>query len=127
MSSSELFEKINYKKAYRKNRLGAANWVLANPSTFEELLKYCFGEDQELATKATWALEFIARDRLEMLYPHLDLFIKNLPKTQGHGVLRSVSLICELLCIQHYKKKSEILGNALTKSHRETMTACAFD
>lgn len=127
MSSSELFKKINYKKAYRVNRLGAANWVLANPETFEELLEYCFGDDKDIATKATWALEFIARDKLEMLYPHLDLFFESLPNTKGHGALRAVALICELLCIEHYKKKSKVLGNAFTERHKKIMTECAFD
>lgn len=127
MSSSELFDKVNYKKAYRVNRLGAANWVLANPETFEELLIYCFGNDKELATKATWALEFIARDKLEMLYPYLDLFFENLPNVEGDGILRSVGLICELLCIEHYKKKSEILGKYFTDKHKSVMTECAFD
>ena len=127
MASSELFDKINYKKAYRANRLGAANWVLDNPETFEELLGYCFGNDKELATKATWALEFIARDKLEMLYPFLDLFFENLPKATGDGVLRSVGLICELLCIEHYKKKSDVLGDVFTKQHKLIMTDCAFD
>ncbi len=127
MSSSELFEKINFKKAYRENRLGAANWVLANPETFEELLVYCFGKDKELAKKATWALEFIARDKLDMLYLHLDFFFDNLPHATGDGALRSVGFICELLCIEHYKKKNEVLGNSLTRKHKLIMTDCAFD
>jgi len=127
MSASGLFKQINYKKAYRINRLGAANWVLDNPETFEELLTYCFGADKELATKATWALEFIARKKLAVLYPYLDFFFTNLPKAEGHGAMRSAALICELLCIEHFKKRSKILGNAFTEKHKEIMTECAFD
>ena len=127
MSTSGLFEQINYKKAYRVNRLGAANWVLNNPETFEELLDFCFGEDKDLAKKATWALEFIARDKLEMLYPHLDYIFDNLPNAKGDGVLRSLGLICELLCIEHYKKKSQVLGNSFTDKHKLIMTDCTFD
>ncbi len=127
MASSELFEKINYKKAYRKNRLGAAQWVLAHPDTFEELLEYCFGNNKELATKATWALEFIAREQLEMLFPYLDKFFKNLPEVKGHGALRACALISELICIELYLKKSQVLGDLFTREHKEILTECAFD
>jgi hypothetical protein len=36
MASSKLSDKINYKKAYRINRLGDAGRVLAKPETFSE-------------------------------------------------------------------------------------------
>jgi len=127
MSSSELFEKINYKIAYRKNRLAAAEWVIENPETFEELLNYCFGKDKKIATKATWALEFIAREKLEMLYPHLEYFFENLPNASGDGALRSVALICELLCIQYYKKQNTDLHQLFKEEYKEVMTEHAFD
>lgn len=125
--NSELFNKINYKKAYRKNRLEAALWVQANPETFEELLDYCFGKDLELATKATWALEFIARDNLKMLYPYLNKFFQNLPSVEGHGAIRSCALISELLCIEYYKTKNEQLRAIFTSEYKEILTECAFD
>jgi hypothetical protein len=125
--ASELFQHINYDKAYRKNRLGAAQWVLAHPEYLEELLQYCFVEDKVLAKKATWVLEFVCREQLSLLYPHLDYFIEHLPEAQGDGALRAVGLICELLTLQYYKKKDKTLLPIFTNNHKEVMTECCFD
>ncbi|MGB0948677.1 MAG: adenylosuccinate lyase [Marinirhabdus sp.] len=122
-----LFDKINYDKAYRKNRLRAAQWVLQNPENFEELLHYCFVEDKQLAKKATWVLEFVCRENLLLLYPHLCYFFENLHRAQGDGALRAVALICELLAIAHYKKNDAKLKPRFTQKHKETMTENCFD
>jgi hypothetical protein len=124
---SELLQKISYDKAYRKNRLDAANWVLAHPETFKDLLEYSFVEDKVLAKKATWVLEFVCRDQLELLYPHLDYFFEQLPTAKGDGALRSVGLICELIAIQYYKIENKKVRNCLRQKHKEIMTECCFD
>jgi len=125
--TSELFQHINYAKAYRKNRLAAAEWVLEYPETFEELLQFCFHEDEKLATKATWAFEFICRRQLPMIYPHLDELISNLHKVRGDGALRSMAFMCELITLGYYKKNDEILRENFTAKHKEIMTEHCFD
>ncbi|MFC7358555.1 adenylosuccinate lyase [Jejudonia soesokkakensis] len=127
MSSSGLLEHINYEKAYRINRLEAANWVLAHPETLPELVAYCFGKDKKIATKAAWVLEFVCRSKLSLLFPHLNTFIIQLPKAEGHGALRAVSLICELLMLDYYKNKNAKLQAILTSQHKTIITECCFD
>ncbi|WP_432410278.1 adenylosuccinate lyase [Rasiella sp. SM2506] len=124
---SELFQHISYKKAYRTNRLNAANWVLENPETLEELLEYCFHEDNKLATKATWVLEFVCRKNLALIFPFLDYIFGKLPTAKSDGQLRSFGLICELLTIGYYKQNKETLKKALSSKHKEVMTECCFD
>ena len=124
---SALYDHINYDKAYRENRLRASQWVLQHPEYFEELLNYCFTDDKVLAKKATWVLEFVCREQLILLYPHLDYFFNHLPKAQGDGALRAVGLICELLALQYYKKKDTALQRLFTGKHKETMIECCFD
>lgn len=128
MSSSELFAQINYDKAYRKNRLSAAHWVLAHPETFGELLGYCFTEDQgDLSHKATWAMEFVCLEDLSMLFPHLDVFFGNLSRVKKDQSLRPLAHMCELLSIQYYHKKNPQLLTILSEKHKTIMTECAFD
>ena len=127
MSDSGLLRQITYDKAYRSNRLNAAHWVLQHPETIPELLNYCFGNDKKLATKASWTLEFVCREDITLLYPHLNIFIANLPKAEGDGAVRAVALICELLAIEYYKKKNTNLIDILTKEHKAMMTECCFD
>lgn len=124
---SELFQHISYEKAYRKNRLNAANWVLENPETLEELLKYCFHTDNKLATKATWVLEFVCRKDLPLIFPFLDYIFGKLPTAKSDGQLRSFGLICELLTIGYYKQKKETFKEALSSKHKKVMTECCFD
>lgn len=127
MSNSELLKYVSYEKAYRKNRQEAANWVLKHPETLSELLDLCFGKDKTLATKATWVLEFVCRSNLSLLFPYLNTFITQLPKAEGHGALRAVSLICELLTLDYYKKENEDLIALLTHKHKKVITECCFD
>jgi hypothetical protein len=126
--SSELFEHINYAKAYRKNRLDAAQWVLANPETFPELLDYCFAESQDnLSHKAAWVLEFVCLDDLSLLYPQFDLFFKNLSMVKKDQSLRPMAHLCELLVLQYYKKKDSDLLPLFLEKYKTEMIECSFD
>lgn len=125
--SLELLQKINYDKAYRKNRLEAANWVLENLHTLPDLLNYCFNEDIKLATKASWVLDFVYRQNLQYLYPHLDYIFNNIINLKSDGQLRSFGLLYEMLTINYYKKKDPYLLKLLTPRHKEVMIESSFD
>ena len=125
--NSALLQQISYEKAYRKNRLKAANWVLEHPETLEELLQFCFNEDTKLATKATWVLEFVCRKDIVLIFPFLDFIFEKLPTATSDGQVRSFGLICELITIGYYQKKMKKYREALTQKHKEVMTECCFD
>tara|TARA_R100000935_G_scaffold42923_1_gene65237 strand:- start:58002 stop:58592 length:591 start_codon:yes stop_codon:yes gene_type:complete len=125
--NSALFQQISYEKAYRENRLKAANWVLEHPETLEELLQFCFHEDTKLATKATWVLEFVCRKNIQLIFPYLDFIFEKLPAAKSDGQVRSFGLICELITIGYYQKKQKEYREALTQKHKEVMTECCFD
>ncbi len=127
MSSEGLLQHISYAKAYRKNRLQAALWVLDHPETFRELLTYCFVDTSELSYKAAWVLEFVCLEQLEVLLPHLDYFFEQLPKVTCDQSLRPMAHICELLAIQYYKKQHPETVKALSSNHKKIMTECSFD
>jgi len=118
---------LSYEKAYRSHRLEAANWVLDNPNSFIELLKYCFANDPTMSHKANWVLEFVCIDSLHLLYPHLDYFFDKLPAVKADSSLRPLAHICELLVLEYYKKKDPILNELLTDLHKEQMAECCFD
>ena len=124
---STLFDQINYEKAYRENRLNAALWVLERPETLKELLQYGFANDPDISHKANWALEFVCREKLDLLYPYLDYFFEQLPEVTHHGSVRSLSHICELIVIANYKTKDPLLVETFSESHKKTLTECSFD
>tara|TARA_R100001369_G_scaffold88209_1_gene124447 strand:+ start:1385 stop:1972 length:588 start_codon:yes stop_codon:yes gene_type:complete len=127
MSSSELLQQLSYTKAYRKNRLDAAHWVIAHPETFGELLTYCLTAKDDLSYKAAWVLEFVYLEKPELLLPHLDFFFEKLPTITRDQTLRPLAHICEMITISYYKKEEEELRLQFTEAHKKTMTECCFD
>ena len=122
-----LREKLNYRNAARKYRMEAAQWVLAHPETFRELLEISLANEKDLSHKANWALEFVCLEQLTLLYPHLDLFFDKIASVEGDSSVRPISHIAELLALQYYKKKDAKLRELLSQKHKEQLTECCFD
>ena len=127
MSSSELLQQLSYTKAYRKNRLDAAHWVINHSETFGELLTYCLTAKDNLSYKAAWVLEFVYLEKPELLLRHLDFFFEKLPTITRDQTLRPLAHICEMIAISYYKKEEEELRLQFTETHKKTMTECCFD
>ena len=125
--NTSLFDKINYDKAYRENRYGAAMWVLEHPETLQELLEYCFKNDKEISHKANWALEFVCLEKLALLVPYFDYFFENMSKVKSHQSVRALSHICEIVCIEYYKKNNPLLIDSFTENHKNIIVECSFD
>lgn len=127
MILDELDKVLDYKTATRLNRQKAAQWVLSNIESFPLLLKYSFTRSDDISHKAAWVLEFICRKQLDHLYPHLNVFTENLSKVKKDQILRPMAHLCELLCIQYYKKKSAELSLVFSEKHKTKMTESCFD
>lgn len=123
----ELFEIINFDKAYRKNRMNAAQWVLKNPDIFSELLVFAFKNDKEISHKANWVLEFVCLENIALLYPHLDFFFEKLSSVKADSSVRPLSHICEILCLLYYKEKEPTIRDSFKEKHKELLVECAFD
>ncbi len=127
MSREELILKLNYTKAYRQTRLDVAQWVLARPALFPDLLDACYAQETDLSYKATWILEFVCKEKLELLYPELDRFCNNLAKITKDQAKRPFAKICEILCLAYYKAQNPETKKALTKAHRKKITEACFN
>ncbi|HEX8013711.1 MAG TPA: hypothetical protein VF465_00630, partial [Flavobacterium sp.] len=86
--SSELQIKLDYVNAYRENRLIAAQYILENPSLFDELVSICFSPSDKNNHKACWILEFVSYEELLWLQPHLDFFCSNLKVLKDESSIR---------------------------------------
>ena len=127
MSSQILKEKLNFPRAYRQKRLDVAQWVLDNPETFPDLLRYCFDEKSELSYRATWILEFVCNKKLSLLFPHLDTFCKNLSLVKKDQAVRPLSKISGFLIVSFYKKKDVETRKNLSEENRKKITEACFD
>ncbi|HBY69971.1 MAG TPA: adenylosuccinate lyase [Flavobacteriaceae bacterium] len=127
MNNSELLQQLSYTKAYRKNRLDAAHWVIAHPETFGELLTYCLTSKDDLSYKAAWVLEFVYLEQPELLFTHLDFFFQKLLTITRDQTLRPLAHICEMIAISYYKKEEEEIRLHFTDTHKKTMIESCFD
>lgn len=127
MSNSGLLQQISYTKAYRKNRLEAAHWVLNHPETFGELLNYCLTAKDDLSYKAAWVLEFVYLEQPELLLSHLDFFFEKLSNINRDQTLRPLAHICKMITISYYKKEEEKIVSYFSEVHKKIMIECCFD
>lgn len=127
LNREELIKRLNYTKAYRKTRLEVADWVLAHPELFPDLLQQCYNQESDMSYKASWILEFVCKARLELLYPELDLFCANLKTISKDQAKRPFAKICEILCLEYYKKQNPKSQKVVTNAHKELITEACFD
>lgn len=127
MASKILLRQLNYEKPYREDRLRVGLWVIDHPEHMPELVAISLDPDSDRSMQALWGLEFVCRLKLELFYPHLDLFFGYLPGEKNHSRLRALSFICELIAIAYYNKKDKVLGDTFTPSQKKIMAECCFD
>lgn len=120
-------ENLETLKAYRKDREILADWILTHPENFELLLKTCFQVNENVSYKAIWVLELVYIKKPQLLYPHLNLFMSQLPKVCKHQAVRPLAKICEVLLTLYYKNHHLPTRTFLIKSHREQLTEICFD
>jgi hypothetical protein len=121
--STELEKKINFVTGHRANRHQYAKEVLDNPELFQELIQLCFQSSYKNTAKACWILEVVSYKKIEWFHAHLDFFCSNIKNITNQSAIRSISKICMLLTISHFKKK-EIL---LSENQLQQITETCFD
>jgi len=123
-----LIQQISYEKAYRHSRMKAARWALDHPESIEELINICLDPERgDLADKGCWALEFVAKEDLSLLYPHMDLFCAGLERITKDQSLRPLAHICEMWILKAYKKQDPMAKEVLTKPNKELLVNNSFD
>ncbi len=127
MISEELYKVLDLTTATRTNRQKTSQWVLEHPESFPELLELSFNATGDISHKAAWVVEFIYREQLAYLYPHLNYFFENLPGATKDQIVRPMAHLCELLSRAYYKKKDPQLIDLLSETHKIKMTECSFD
>ena len=104
-----------------------ANWVLARPHLFSDLLDCCYAQETDLSYKATWILEYVCKAELALLYPELDRFCANLNTITKDQAKRPFAKLCEILCLEYYKHNNPQTRAALQLEHRQQITEMCFD
>ena len=128
MNKQDLANLINTKvTSYREYRLKYAQVVLQDKKLFKYLIEIAFDETNVAAIKISWVLDFVIREKLEWLYPHLDYFTDNISTSKHHSIVRPMAKICENLALNYHSKKPSDIKKHLTKKHIEKIIETGFD
>ena len=124
LSLIELLSTIDHS---RDKRTYFANLIVKNPELLPELLSICANVKDEISCRATWGLEFLCKNNLDLILPYLDEILQFTPSIYKHPAVRPMAKIFEYLSIDFYKKKSLETQKCLSKKHREKITEICFD
>ena len=127
MTTSQLYSELKYVDATREKRQFYAQMVIENPELIPSLIEILFMVHDKISCKASWVLEYACNKNLELILPHLDLFIKDLKKVHLDSAVRPVAKICELLVKAYYDKKTKPVETYLKPKHLECIIEVCFD
>ncbi|WP_378188323.1 adenylosuccinate lyase [Aquimarina sp. W85] len=120
----DLFTELNILDHSKEKRKAFCQLLNNKCISVQEILYFAKQVDNPLSNKAFWGLEFICRDSLINLLPHIDEFISILPKVHFNAGVRPAAKICEHLIVEHYKHEKHV---ELSLKIREAIVTVCFD
>ncbi|SHI84035.1 hypothetical protein SAMN04487911_106133 [Arenibacter nanhaiticus] len=127
MKSSALYQGLNQLTHSRHHRKEMALMVLENPKLIASLLKIAFQDDAPISSKACWVLEFVAKDRLDLLLPYLSIFTRQIGSVHRDASIRPLAKICEYFTKSYFVENDIATRNAFTNEDLEQITKVCFD
>ena len=109
--------------ALKKERLAMANFIRNNLNELPKLIELVFKTDLKQSFRAAWVLELILREQLDLIYPYLEVFTKNLSVLKDNSAIRSCAKICELLTESYYL----LASNQLSQQQKQLIIESCFD
>ena len=121
----QLLERLNYVNATRTARLQMAREVGQHPQWFGPLLEIALDDSARTGCRAAWVVEYVCRQELAVLFPHLEAFTRGLSNLRHESSIRPMAKCCEMLAEAWAKPSAE--RPPLSASQRERMAAACFD
>ena len=127
MTYIELYNALDYVDHSRAKRMGMSKLLASNPSCVATLLEIAFQVDDPVSCKASWVLEFMAKEHLNHLFPSMDTFVHHIGYVHFDSAVRPMAKICEVLMKSYFQSKDQETRDALNEEHLESITSTCFD
>jgi len=127
MTTEELYKELDYVNHSREKRKKYATLVINNLELLPQVLDILFNVDDKRSCRAAWLLEFVARENLDAILPHLDRFTEQMPTVHLDSAVRPIAKICEYLVEAYYHKNNNRTKDYLKKTHKEHIIELCFD
>lgn len=122
---TQLLERLDYVNATREARLRMAREVQQHPPWFGTLLEIALGADTPIGSRAAWVVEFVCKQDLSVIFPHLEAFTGGLARLRHESSIRPMAKCCELLAGARAAGGSQC--PPFSAGQRERMVAACFD
>lgn len=120
-----LAERILSVTAHRKSRYGNALYLLNHLEELPELIQLCTGNNEALAVKACWVLEFVYQEKPAAVFPYIPQLVAQLPNITHHSAKRPLCHILNLFVEKSVKDPA--YKNVLTQDIVQQLTEVCFD
>lgn len=127
MNKAQLYKALDYVNHSREKRMEMSMLVSENPNLVKPLLEISFEDNDLISSKASWVLEFTAKENLTYLFAHLDEFTATIGTLKLDSSVRPMAKICEYLIKGYFQKKDSKVIKALNEKHLEKITSACFD
>lgn len=127
MTTEQLYKELEYVNHSRDNRKKYADLVINNPILLPQVLDILFKVDDKRSCRAAWLLEFVAREHLDAILPHLDRITTEMHKVHLDPAVRPIAKICEYLIEAYYHKSPNHTKDYLKATHKEKIIELSFD
>ncbi|GAA0871939.1 hypothetical protein GCM10009117_10850 [Gangjinia marincola] len=123
----QLKEALLSTSALREDQKHTSRLVLENPTLVKPLLELIFSNDAEVSHKAAWILEFVCKEKLSLLFQHLDYFLTHAGKLQESSAIRPCAKVIQLMCEARYVQEITMEVLYLPRKRKEKLTEICFD
>lgn len=127
MTTTELYEELNYVNHSREKRLYYSHLMINNPELVPKLLDILFMVDDKISPRAAWVFEFMSSNNINTIIPYLDIFTEQMHKVHLDSAVRPIAKICELIAKAYTSKQDNQIKEALTSIHKERIIENCFD
>ena len=117
-------EKVNHSMA---SRAEAVTLAVNNLEVLPELIEKAFSDDKS-HFKYCWWLEFLNRQHIEILCPHIDVLLDKSNRLTNQSAIRPIAKIIETFVLNNYSRTpNEIVQTMMSPEIKEKMISCAFE
>ncbi len=127
MTTEELYDELDYVNHTREKRKKYATLIIDNPELLPQVIDILFKIDDKRSCRATWLLEFVARENLDSILPYLDRITEQMPAVHFDSAVRPIAKICEYLIEAYYHRNPNHTKDYLKNIHKERIIELSFD
>lgn len=94
---------------------------------FGPLLEIGLHHGPPIGCRAAWVAEFVCKQDLGALFPHLEALAEGLAGLRSDSSIRAMAKICEMLAEAYCAPQAKGPSPPLSREQRERITAACFD